>query len=88
VTVPTTGLPSAEQSLLSRAVGLIRQGDIAGTRLVLEHALRATHTWSEGRKLMTLLLAETYDPNQLAFWGVYGVQGDRMKARELYAQAQ
>jgi TPR repeat protein len=32
-------------------------------------------------------LAETYDPNMLAAWGVRGVTADVMKAKALYFKA-
>jgi hypothetical protein len=87
VFVPSVRGTSAEPNLIARADRLVRQGDIAGARLVLEHALRMSPQGSEGRRLIMSMLAETFDPNRLAAWGVYGVKGDLDKARELYAQA-
>jgi hypothetical protein len=67
--------------LLTRARGLIEQGDISGARLVLEHALSA------GSRRAAFHLAETYDPRILASWRALGIRGDANRARELYARA-
>ena len=74
-------LTPVEQKEISRAQRLIKIGDIAGARLVFEHALRG------GNRLMALHLAETYDSERLAAWGVVGMRADEQKARELYQRA-
>src|SRR5260370_1312617 len=48
-----------EQRLLARANALLRQGDISGTRLLLEHALE------RGSPRAAFMLAETYDARVL-----------------------
>ncbi|KAA2235763.1 hypothetical protein [Salinarimonas soli] len=93
-TPPAPPMPAVEASLppdqaddvddawlLSRARGLIEQGDISGARLVLEHALHA------GSSRAAFHLAETYDPRILASWRALGIRGDAKRARELYAKA-
>jgi hypothetical protein len=72
---------AVETQQLVKADGLVRQGDIVGARLLLEHALRG------GNPLVAFKLAETYDPGRLIAWRVIGVRGDAQKARELYQQA-
>ena len=56
---------------------LLRQGDIAGARLYLEHLSAA----------VDFRLAETYDPERLAAWLAVGIPADPKKARELYERA-
>jgi hypothetical protein len=67
--------------LMARARLLLGQGDIAGARFVLEHAVEL------GSAPALFVLAETYDPAILSAWGTFGTQGDVGKARELYAKA-
>jgi hypothetical protein len=74
-------LTSAEERDVGRAEELLRIGNIAGARLVLEHVLRG------GNPIVAFKLAETYDPRRLQAWRVFGVRGDAPKARELYKQA-
>ncbi len=74
-------LTSAEERDVGRAEELLRIGNIAGGRLVLEHVLR------DGNPIVAFKLAETYDPRRLQAWRVFGVRGDAQKARELYKQA-
>jgi hypothetical protein len=71
-----------EQRLLARANALLRQGDISGTRLLLEHALE------RGSPRAAFMLAETYDARVLRSWRARGISGDLTKARELYERAQ
>ncbi|WP_245305424.1 hypothetical protein [Bradyrhizobium sp. LTSP857] len=68
--------------LTARATGLLRQGDIGAARAVLERAAEL------GSAQAAFALAETFDPNVLAKWGAYGMRGDPIKARELYAKAE
>ena len=74
-------LTSAEERDVGRAEELLRIGNIAGARLVLEHVLRG------GNPIVAFKLAETYDPRRLQASRVFGVRGDAQKARELYKQA-
>jgi hypothetical protein len=71
-----------EQRLLARANALLRQGDISGARLLLEHALE------RGSPRAAFMLAETYDARVLRSWRARGISGDLTKARELYERAQ
>ena len=71
----------ADDKQTMRAEELLRVGDIAGARLVLQHSLRT------GSPVAAFKLAETYDPKRLAAWSVVGLRGDPQKARELYQQA-
>jgi hypothetical protein len=81
---PAAATPSRladEERSLARAGALVRQGDIQGARVWLEHAVES------GSALAAFVLAETYDAHMLALWGTYGVREDRPKALELYALA-
>jgi hypothetical protein len=71
-----------EERLLARANALLRQGDIGGARLLLEHALE------RGSARAAFMLAETYDARVLRSWRTHGVSGDLAKARGLYERAQ
>jgi hypothetical protein len=66
---------------LKRAHALLERGDIAGARLLLEHAAAS----KDPRAIMAL--GETYDPAMLARWGARGIKGDAAKARALYERA-
>jgi hypothetical protein len=69
------------EKLADRAAEAIRIGDIAGARLLLEHAIAAGDTTA------IYALAETYDPRVLAKLHVRGMTGDADRARVLYQQA-
>lgn len=69
------------EKLASKAAAAIHTGDIAGARLVLEHAIVAGDTTA------IYALAETYDPRVLEQLHVRGMQADPDKARALYQQA-
>ena len=73
---------SRELRLLARANALLRQADISGARLLLEHALE------RGSARAAFMLAETYDARVLQSWRARGISGDLAKARELYERAQ
>lgn len=73
--------PEDMQRLAGKAATAIRTGDIAGARLVLEHAARA------GDATALYALAETYDPRVLVKLRVQGMTGDPEKARDLYRKA-
>jgi hypothetical protein len=59
----------------------IAQGNILGARELLGEPVSAEH----GEAL--LLMAETFDPNMLAAWGVRDVVADAPRAKALYARA-
>jgi hypothetical protein len=73
--------PEDMQRLAGKAASAIRNGDIAGARLVLEHAARA------GDATALYALAETYDPRVLVKLRVQGMTGDPATARDLYRKA-
>jgi hypothetical protein len=73
--------PREQQELLARVAIMIRQGDIAGARVILARLDRA------GNRQATFTLAETYDPAMLAQWNVHGIKADPSKAAELYQRA-
>jgi hypothetical protein len=80
---PAVAAPTSKDvaELVERARGRVELGDIAGARLLLQHA-------ASGREPTALMaLAETYDPAMLAQWGARGLKGDAAKARELYQAA-
>lgn len=68
-------------SAIAEGKGRILAGDIVGGRKMLEPAVAA----NEPEAIMAL--AETYDPNMLAAWGVREVTADVQRARELYQKA-
>jgi hypothetical protein len=62
--------------LAEKAASAIRDGDIAGARVILERDATAI-----------LALAQTHDPRMLERMGVRGLKGDLQKARALYQEA-
>jgi len=86
-TVPSTAgrhgpAPTEVAAYIAQAHAKIRQGDIAAARRLLERASSGdeAEAW--------LVLAETYDPQMLARWGVVGIKPDLEKAKTLYQEAQ
>lgn len=73
--------PVAADSLVERARGLIKRGDISGARLFLERAR------ARNEPEATYLLAQTWDPEVLQRWNVLGLRPDPERARALYAEA-
>lgn len=69
------------KAFVSRARDLIQRGDISSARLLLERA--RAHNTPEA----TFLLAQTYDPERLRDWKVYGLRANLDLARDLYARA-
>ena len=67
--------------LAGKAAWLLRNGDIASARLILERAIKGADATA------IYALAETYDPNFLNRLNVQGFLGDAARARALYAQA-
>jgi hypothetical protein len=75
-------LSREQEEQLTKAGNLLRLGDVAGARLLLEHLL------STGSPVVAFQLAETYDPKRLSAWKVFGVRADPERARDLYQKAQ
>lgn len=69
------------RAMLARASSLIREGQIASARSLLQLALRSSDP------AVAFALAETYDPRTLARWRAIGITGDVERARALYKQA-
>lgn len=88
---PKVAAPAAERtppepkaswtSAVAEGKERILAGDIAGGREILMPAVEA----DEPEAIMAL--AETYDPNMLAAWGVRDVASDVARAKELYERA-
>lgn len=66
---------------LAEAATLLGQGDIAAARSRIQDA------GLDGNPAAVLALAETFDPNMLAAWGIRGAHADAERARLLYARA-
>jgi hypothetical protein len=73
--------PTEVAAYIARAVAKIQQGDIAAARRLLEWASNGDdgEAW--------FVLAQTYDPQMLARWGVLGIKPDLEKAKTLYQEA-
>jgi hypothetical protein len=80
-TASTLAPTTPEQVVLGRANSLLKDGDISGARLLLEHALQT------GSSRAAFQLAETYDPRQLSRWRAHGIRGDWARAQALYLRA-
>jgi hypothetical protein len=76
-------LPGSESpaGVLTTAELLISGGDIALARTLLEQ------TATGGNATVLFALAETFDPNMLAAWGVRDLRADPDRARGLYERA-
>ena len=74
--------PTEVAAYIARARAKIQQGDIAAARRLLERASDS----DEGEAWF--VLAETYDPQMLARWGVLGIKPDLEKAKTLYQEAE
>jgi TPR repeat protein len=74
--------PTETAGYIARAHAKIQQGDIAAARRLLERASGSDdgEAW--------FVLAETYDPQRLASWGVIGIKPDLEKAKTFYQEAQ
>jgi hypothetical protein len=73
--------PAAAEAMARRAAAMIKVGDIAAARALLERPAR------DGYAQAIFALAETYDPRMLTQWGVRGLKGDLGRARVLYGEA-
>ena len=67
--------------LQSRANALMREGDIAGARLILRHLAE------NGDQNAALQLAQSFDPAVLATRGVKSIGGDQQAALAWYERA-
>lgn len=77
----TTMEPAEADALLKRSEAFIAQGDIASARLFLQRAATG------GSARAALALGGTFDPVVLRRLQVYGVPGDKGKARDWYEKA-
>ncbi len=73
--------PAALKDLLQRGDQLLGRGDVVGARAVYERAAEM------GSGPAALALASTYDPNRLWSLGVFGMVGNKERARHWYARA-
>ena len=82
LSAPRPTLRATDMRRLSdKAAQALRDGDVYGARLILEHSI-------EGGDVQALVtLAETYDPKVLARMNARNVKPDPTRARDLYAQA-
>lgn len=71
----------ARTDLLADAADLIVKGDIVAARLKIQAAN------PESNPQAALAMAETFDPNMLAAWGIRGADADVERARGLYGRA-
>ena len=76
-----TTLRSSPEPLVQEALQRIQRGDVAGARDLLANAD------PDPSGLVLFTLAQTYDPNVLAAWGMRGISPDIDKAKGLYAAA-
>ena len=81
-TQPVVVLDAAELGqLVAQGRALVDGGDIAAARALLAPVA------AQGHGPARFALAETFDPNMLAAWGLREVTADTAMARDLYAQA-
>jgi hypothetical protein len=73
--------PLVAETMARRAAAMIKMGDIAAARVLLERPARG------GYAQAIFALAETYDPRVLTHWGVHRPKGDMAQARILYGEA-
>ena len=69
------------EEVLAQASQRIESGDVIGAREMLASADDGT------QGAISFALAETYDPNMLAAWGIRAMVADAAKAREFYHKA-
>ncbi len=79
--LPTVAAAPAAVSEITEGRQLFRTGDVAGGRNILARAA------ATGNAEAMMALAETYDPNMLAAWGIMNAAPDVATARRLYAKA-
>jgi hypothetical protein len=73
---------AALKEMLRRGDRLLGQGDVAAARAVYEQAAAL------GSPRAALLLGSTYDPGRLWSLGVFGMVGDKERARHWYLRAE
>ncbi|MEC9368063.1 MAG: hypothetical protein VX871_05160 [Pseudomonadota bacterium] len=79
---PQAALPKEiEAKLLARGDEMMKAGDIAGARLIYEHAAR------RGSRLAMTAMGKSFDPEHLAKLGVLGVKPDKEQAQAWYERA-
>jgi hypothetical protein len=78
--LPAAAVP-APVSVVQESKRMIERGNVVAARKLLEQAV------ATGNVSAIMALAETYDPNMLAAWGVRGQIADPKTARDLYAKA-
>ncbi len=78
--VPTAAAP-APADVVQESKRMIDRGDIVAARKLLQSAAAA------GNVSAIMALAETFDPNMLAAWGIRGQTADPRIARDLYSKA-
>ena len=76
-----TGPEATSQKVVQEATRRIESGDVTGARDLL------AAVGNDQQGLVPFALAETYDPNMLAAWGIRGVAPDVPKAKALYGEA-
>jgi hypothetical protein len=79
--IPVAPNKARVEELLMQASQRIESGDVIGAREMLSGADDGT------QGAISFALAETYDPNMLAAWGIRARVADAAKARELYQRA-
>jgi hypothetical protein len=86
ICAPTTEIKAIRlDEILAQAARQASSGDVAGARDMLSK-FTATIDMSSAASI-AFALAETYDPNMLAAWGIRDVLSDAVLARMLYRQA-
>jgi TPR repeat protein len=73
--------PAALKDMLQRGEQLLGRGDVVGARAVYERAAEM------GSGPAALAMGSTYDPNRLWSLGVFGMVGNKERARHWYARA-
>jgi len=73
--------PQESQNILLRGDTLLREGDVAGARLLFEYAAE------RGGKKAMVKLGESYDAKYLRKLGVHGIQPDDTQAAHWYERA-
>jgi len=73
--------PAALKDMLQRGEQLLGRGDVIGARAVYERAAEM------GSGPAALAMGSTYDPNRLWSLGVFGMVGNKERARHWYARA-
>ncbi|MGD9867098.1 MAG: hypothetical protein AB7U38_03760 [Hyphomicrobiales bacterium] len=70
-----------EERMLARGTEMMKAGDVAGARLIYEHAAR------RGSRAAMTELGKSFDPEHLTKLGVLGVKPDKDQAKAWYERA-